>query len=53
MGKPAVAFFMLHILWNRLFGEEKTVELRQPETEFFNFEGAQESIPRNQFRQAV
>jgi hypothetical protein len=34
-------------------GEEKTVELKQPETEFFNFQGAKESIPRNQFRQAV
>ncbi len=28
-------------------------EKKEPEPEFLNFEGAQESIPRNQFRQAM
>ncbi len=52
MEQSAVAFFILHILRNWLFGEERNVELKQPEPEFFNFGGAQESIPRNQFRHA-
>jgi hypothetical protein len=33
--------------------KRKLWSLKQPEPDIFNFEGAQESIPRNQFRQAV
>ncbi len=35
------------MIWNRLLGWLR----RDPEPEFLNFKVAQESIPRNQFRQ--